>query len=111
MARPVPLHLNHSHLMLNRALSKERQTMKISVVADPSGMVVAAVVPSLEPAPGRPFFSIQPKASETHTVHQIDLPEELFAHLGKETLMPELFKYRIDKKGRAARVPRPGAER
>jgi hypothetical protein len=74
--------------------------MKISVVADESGMVVAAVIPPIEPAHGRPFCLIQPKASGTHTVHQPDLPEELFAHLGKETLIPELFKYRVEKKGK-----------
>jgi hypothetical protein len=79
--------------------------MKISVVADESGMVVAAVIPPIEPAHG-PFCLIQPKASGTHTVHQPDLPEELFAHLGKETLIPELFKYRVEKKGKHVALKR-----
>jgi hypothetical protein len=80
--------------------------MKISVVADESGTVVAAVIPPLEPVHGRPFCLIQPRASETHTVHQPDLPEELFAHLGKETLMSELFKYRVEKKGKHVALKR-----
>ena len=80
--------------------------MKISILADESGMVVAAVIPPLGSVEGRPFCSIQPKAAENQTVHQSDLPEELFAHLGKETLFSELFKYRVEKKGKQVSLKR-----
>ena len=80
--------------------------MKISVVADESGTVIAAVIPPLEPVHGRPFFSIQPQASKSHKVHEADLPEELFEHLGKDTLIPKLFQYRVEKKGKRSVLKR-----
>ena len=79
--------------------------MKISVLANKSGKVVAALIPPLTPSL-RPAGSIQLKASAEHSLHEVDLPEELFEHLGKKTLATAVLKYRAERQGKRVTLKR-----
>lgn len=71
--------------------------MKISVVADRSGKILGALIPSTSQN-GR-ANSLRLKASESRFVHEADLPNELVPHIGKETFAMELLKYSAKKTG------------
>lgn len=71
--------------------------MKISVVADRSGKILGALLPSTSQT-GR-ANSLRLKASKSRSVHEADLPDELVPHIGKETFATELLKYRARKTG------------
>jgi hypothetical protein len=79
--------------------------MKISVVADASGKIIGALIPSIERRSGA-ANSIQLKASASRFVHETDLPDELVQHLGKPTLAAELLKYRVQKAAKRVRLAR-----
>lgn len=80
--------------------------MKISVVADKSGRILGALIPAMATNRAHPVDSVQLQAREGQTVHEADLPTELFEHLGKNTLTPELMKYRVERKGKKATLLR-----
>jgi hypothetical protein len=80
--------------------------MKIIVVADKSGMILGALIPEVTTNRARAVNSMQLRPMEGQTVHEADLPVELFEHLGKSTLTPELMKYRVEKKGKKAALLR-----
>jgi len=79
--------------------------MKISVAVDKSGTIVGALIPSFAVNRVTPH-SFGLKASESQSVYEADLPQELFQHLGKKTLAPELLKYRVEKKGKKVTLTR-----
>jgi hypothetical protein len=80
--------------------------MKISVVVDKSGAILGALIPPVTTNQVHPVNSLRLRASESQSIHETDLPQELFEHLGKESLVPELLKYRVQKTGRKVTLTR-----
>ena len=77
--------------------------MKISVLTDKSGTILAAQysTPSAEHS-GPSATRFRPEAGQR--VHEVDLPAELAPHILAGTLGSEIFKYRATAHGRKVRL-------
>ncbi len=79
--------------------------MKITVIADQSGKIVAAKY-SLEPVGFRRATQTMMVAAAGQTVHEVDVPAELLQHLGTDAFAKELLSHRIEVKGGRTRLVR-----
>jgi hypothetical protein len=82
--------------------------MKLYVLADQSGEILATHYTAASPPPGpaRPSAnsSSRIEPSEGQSLHEVELPAELERHVLENTFVAEIFKYRLERHGEVMRL-------
>jgi hypothetical protein len=81
--------------------------MKLSVLIDQSGKILATQYTSLTtlppvPSSHRSTNKIRPSVGQS--LHEIELPTELEQHVLENTFAREIFKYRAERQGEVIRL-------
>ncbi|MEK4070035.1 hypothetical protein [Peribacillus sp. FSL R5-0717] len=78
--------------------------MKLSVLIDQNGEILAAKYSASPTLPLPPPVITEIVPSEGESLHEVEIPLELQQHILQDTLATEIFKYRVEDQGEMTRL-------